>query len=584
MTDNFDTNRFAEIGLATGDEPLIHPLDVGAPGSPEAAAVAADNEERAVTLDDGSSSNYTTGATADLPVPWLTPTNPIRVGSAASLHAPVILDFQFARVAVPAHRAGDRRGLRTSRPSRTPGPQDTDGPQPVGGDLKLATFNVLNYFNTTGVDYVAGGGSCTYFSDRDGDPVTTDDCGPTGPRGAAEAEDLERQQAKIVAAINTLDADIVSLEEIENSVMLGEPRDDALGALVTALNADAGSTRWAFVPSPDASELPPVADQDVIRTAFIYNPDTVETIGTSDVLAGDPNFSNAREPLAQAFKPAGAADDAGFAVDRQPLQVEGQQHPASDRQRQRGHRQRRGRLQRRPHPAGAVAGDVRGRVRGQPRAWRRCSWPVTSTPTARRTRMQVLYDAGFTGIESDTEGEATYSFDGLYGSLDHVLANDAALADVTGADIWNINSVESVAFEYSRHNNNVTDFYAPDVFRASDHNPEIIGIDVPRTPSRCRRRPRRRSQRIPVRHEVGQVEVQVDSASPITGTVEVRRRHHPARVSAAVAEDGSATVQLPARSLPVRQPPADGQLLGRRGEPAVQHDRAGARGQGAADG
>ena len=41
-----------------------------------------------------------------------------------------------------------------------------------------------------------------------------------------------------------------------------------------------------------------------------------------------------------------------------------------------------------------------------------------------------------------------------------MLANDAAMDDVTGADIWNINSVESIAFEYSRFNNNVTNFYA----------------------------------------------------------------------------------------------------------------------------
>ncbi len=65
------------------------------------------------------------------------------------------------------------------------------------------------------------------------------------------------------------------------------------------------------------------------------------------------------------------------------------------------------------------------------------------------------------------------------GSLDHVLTNSAALRQVTGADVWNINSVESVAFEYSRYNYNVTDFYAPNQFRASDHDPLVVGFDVP---------------------------------------------------------------------------------------------------------
>ncbi len=41
-----------------------------------------------------------------------------------------------------------------------------------------------------------------------------------GPRGAAQADDFAAQQTKIVRAINTMDTDIVSLEEIENSVKL----------------------------------------------------------------------------------------------------------------------------------------------------------------------------------------------------------------------------------------------------------------------------------------------------------------------------------------------------------------------------
>ena len=47
-------------------------------------------------------------------------------------------------------------------------------PKNVGGDLKIATFNVLNYFNTTGEAYVAAGPQqnppiethCTYYTDR----------------------------------------------------------------------------------------------------------------------------------------------------------------------------------------------------------------------------------------------------------------------------------------------------------------------------------------------------------------------------------------------------------------------------------
>ena len=63
-----------------------------------------------------------------------------------------------------------------------------------------------------------------------------------------------------------------------------------------------------------------------------------------------------------------------------------------------------------------------------------------------------------------------------------IAGNDEALGDVTGVDIWNINADESVAFEYSRFNYNATNFYQANQFRASDHDPEIIGIDIPGYP------------------------------------------------------------------------------------------------------
>ena len=58
VTNVFSTNRFAEIGLATGDRPLIQPTEVARPGTPEHDAVVADNAARAVTLDDGASIDF----------------------------------------------------------------------------------------------------------------------------------------------------------------------------------------------------------------------------------------------------------------------------------------------------------------------------------------------------------------------------------------------------------------------------------------------------------------------------------------------------------------------------------------------
>jgi len=95
--------------------------------------------------------------------------------------------------------------------------------------------------------------------------------------------------------------------------------------------------------------------------------------------------------------------------------------------------------------------------------------------------MQVLYEAGYANA-TDTDAaetpEYSYSFSGLSGSLDHVLANGAALEALTGVDTWNINSGESVAMEYSRFNNHGTDFHLAGPFRSSDHDPVKIGLDL----------------------------------------------------------------------------------------------------------
>ena len=93
--------------------------------------------------------------------------------------------------------------------------------------------------------------------------------------------------------------------------------------------------------------------------------------------------------------------------------------------------------------------------------------------------MQVLYQNGFVNQPSDDPRTRRTSSAAMAGSLDHVLANAAAANLVTGRDVWQINAEESVGFEYSRYNYNATLLYQPNQFRASDHNPELVGLDVP---------------------------------------------------------------------------------------------------------
>ncbi len=92
------------------------------------------------------------------------------------------------------------------------------------GDLRVASFNVLNFFTT-----VVGG-----------------DANPTGSnRGAPTVAEFELQRTKIVSAITRLNADVVGLMEIENN---GYGDNSAIANLVAALNAaqpdEADHYRW----------------------------------------------------------------------------------------------------------------------------------------------------------------------------------------------------------------------------------------------------------------------------------------------------------------------------------------------------
>ncbi|UAB92316.1 ExeM/NucH family extracellular endonuclease [Dactylosporangium vinaceum] len=492
VADNYDANWYGSFTLAAGDAPLRQPTDAGRPGSPEAQAVVADNAARSVTLDDGASVNYSSAANAGTPLPWFTPANAVSIGSKVTFHQPVILEYRFSlwNFQPTKQVTDDGAAVATFSDTRTANAQPAD----VGGNLRLATFNVENYFPMTGERYVAAGlGTCTWYDDRAGNHVTVRSCtGPNnaaGPRGAANDASFQRQQAKIVTGINRLGASIVSLEEVENSAKFGEARDTALAQLVDALNAAAGANVWAYVPSPGADKLPALSDEDVIRSAFIYKPADVALVGASTILLtssapGQP-FSIAREPLAQGFKKAGAQDADAFLVVTNHWKSKGAGDPLYD-----------GDAPDTSSPANNQGSFNATRVR---EAQDTVAFANTAASVIGTNRiflvgdlnsytqedpLQVLYQAGYTDLGSTLDpSESTYSFDGLQGSLDHVLANAGARALVTGADVWQINAQEAIAYAYSRYNYNVTQlFNGADPFAASDHDPVVVGLNAPVTP------------------------------------------------------------------------------------------------------
>ena len=472
VSNTYSTHQYGEVGLAFGDTPLMQPTELARAGSPEAAAIAQDNSERAVILDDGATTNFLSAANQVQVPPYVSLTDPVRVGAKATFTEPVIIDYRNSAwklnptsQVLPGQEPASFENTRTAAPSA-----DNIG----AADVTVAAFNVLNYFTTTGADWASSGkGTCTFYKDRAGKNITNNQCTNNGPRGAADAANLKRQQDKIVAAINKLDTSVVGLMEIENSAALGESADEAVGTLVSALNTAAGSTKWAYVGS--STDLPAVGLQDVISNAIIYQPAQVTPLGESKALgnlsAASDVFGNAREPLGQAFVPADGGKPFFAAVNHFKSKGSGVDDGT-------------GQGNANPDRVAQAKALVKWIPEVLAEVSEETEMPVEDVALlgdfnaySQEDPMQEFYAAGYTNAaDKFVPNKETYSFSGLSGSLDHVLYNNAMAKRVTGADIWNINAPESIALEYSRYNVNGKLFHAADAYRSSDHDPVIVGL------------------------------------------------------------------------------------------------------------
>ena len=427
------SSMFGEIGLAANsDQPLIVPTEViDAQDAPGVAARTAYNKAHQLVLDDASSITYwnTTGTGRDdLPFPWFTPANPVRVGASVSFAAPMIYTDSFGtRRLIPVEQVTDD--------GSSVGVDFTNTRPDVAADVAVTSSWPRSTCSTSSrvsaAEFVAlnpATNSCTPFLDRDDNPIAVNSCNPNGPRGAWDDTNLRRQRSKIVKSINAIDADVVSLEEIENSVQFGRNRDDAVGKLVAALNTDAGGTvaRWAFVPSPAAADLPPLAEQDVIRNALIYNPATVRPVGASKVLVGNAGVQQRPRAACPGLQDPWHWRRRCVRRHQQPLQVQGIRSPDPDGQ---GNATV-DRVGARPTVSWTSPHSSRPIV-----ASSGCSSWAISTPTARRTRSRRSRRVSTTPAATATttparrdniDGTESYSFSGLSGSLDHVFANAAA--------------------------------------------------------------------------------------------------------------------------------------------------------------
>lgn len=395
-TETYQLGRYGQVTVSAGGR-LFQPTD--GHGTTQAG-----NDARRLLVDDGS--NVQNPAT----IPYTDP-RVLRIGDATT-GLTGVLTYQFGAYT-----------LQPTRPARfdnaNPGRKR---PQNVGGDVRVASFNTLNWFTTL---------------DR---------------RGADTAEEQERQLAKLTAALRGLDADVVGLMEVENN------GDTAVGAIVDRLNraAGAGTYTWVRHPYPGTDE---------IHVALIYRPSKVTPVGDARS-SQDPVFD--RPPLVQTFRPR--AGGTAFTMIVNHLKSKGcggATGPDQDQGDGQGCYNAR-----RVAQAGAVADLAAGvpnpLVVGDLNAY------TAEDP------VKALTGAGLVGQTQRfvrPSQRYSYVFDGQSGELDHALAGRALSRRVTGATIWHINSDEPVFLDYNTEYNPPA-FYRPDAFRSSDHDPVLLGLDL----------------------------------------------------------------------------------------------------------
>jgi predicted extracellular nuclease len=437
IVEYFNFDRFGEVVLAT--DRLFQPTALFAPGSADAAALADLNARSRITLDDGLTSSNPDVTRHPNGDPFGL-ANRFRGGDLVT-DAAGVLNYSFGLYRIQPTEPADFSAVN-ARPA---------APEPVGGSLSVASFNVLNFFLTLDDgSSICGGGA------------------NLGCRGADNAGEFDRQRAKILNALIGLDADIVGLIEMENT-----PGVSPLADIVAGLNAELGAGTYDYVDTG-------VIGTDAIKVGFIYKPAAALPVGDFAILDSsvDPTFIDTRNrpALAQSF----VDRSTGGLVTVVNNHLKSKGSSCSDI----------------GDPDDAEQGNCNGVRTDATNAL--ATWLATD-PTGsgdadvlivgdlnaydKEDPITALTDAGYTDLIALYQGEYAYSFvfSGAFGYLDHALANGALLGQVTGTTEWGINADEPDLLDYdtsfkSDAQDAIFDPTTP--FRASDHDPVLVGLDL----------------------------------------------------------------------------------------------------------
>ena len=411
-------------------------------GSPEAAALLAENAANEVVLDDGV---FTTPAT----IPYLAADGTVRSGDTVT-DLTGVLDFGAI---------GGGGAAFKLQPTETPVFSRTNErlPAPVlPAGVKVASANVLNFFTTftDGKDaWGRSGQGCTI-----GSRTSASEC-----RGADNTAEFLRQRDKIVASLKNLDADVVGLMEIQNN------GDIAATYLVEQLNAAYGKTTYAVVPKPAATGT------DAIRVAMIYKPAAVSLVGGA---LSDGDAVNNRPPMGATFKSLASGGKFSVIVNH---------------------------FKSKASCGGAGVGDTDpGNGQGcwdkvrTSQAQRLATYFIPQVVAAANDpdvlvigdlnaygfENPINYLTGSAGLVNQIERFVrphgtpySYVFDGQSGYLDHALASSSLSGQVAGAAEWHNNADEPEAIDYNL-GDTPQDQFTMDPYRASDHDPVVVSLNL----------------------------------------------------------------------------------------------------------
>jgi len=445
---NFFQGRYGQVTLSAEGR-LIKPTNVHRAGTTEALDLANENARRRIILDDGTSVQNPN------PTPYFAADNTLRAGDTLPDGLIGVIDYGLATnnsAGIADYRIHPAEPVVFTRSNPR-----TAAPEIMAGNVRVASFNVLNYFTTFTNGQTASGQTGQGCS-LDG-AVAAGNC-----RGANNIAEFNRQQAKIVAALVAINADVVGLMEIQNN------DNTAANNLVAALNAVMGAGTYASVGLPIGG-----TGDDAIRQAMIYKPTKLSLVGSA---VSDTDPIHSRPPLAQTFA---AANGEKFSVVVNHFKSKGSCPDFGDEADQ-GDGQgcwNALRVEQAQALRGFITdlqdsvGDDDVIVMGDLNAYGR-EEPITE-----------FLDNGYVDHVSRFDAQGySYVFDGEAGYLDHALSTSSMNAQIVDTRAWHINADEPSVIDYNLEFKQPAcatcgpDYFTASAYRSSDHDPVVISLNL----------------------------------------------------------------------------------------------------------